>query len=77
MPLFGLGLSNTMIKSTRLQIPTLYRLKFNSHFPRRRTPQAKPVVPHQTLPHSNTGHSLIIPAIPVIPTVPVVSTSGP
>ena len=76
MPLFRLGLSNTMMKSTRLQIPTFSRVKLNSHYPRRRTPQAKPVVPRQTLPHSNIDHLLVIPAIPVIPTVPVVSTSG-
>ena len=79
MPLFGLGLSNTIIKSTRPQIPTFSRVKLNSHFPRR-TLQAKPVVPCETLPHSNTGHPLIIPAIPAIPaipTVPVPSTSGP
>ena len=66
-----------MMKATRLQIPTLSCLKLNSHFPRQRTPQAKPVVPHQTLPHSNTGHLLVIPVMPVVPTVPVASTSVP
>ena len=77
MLLFGLRLSNTMMKSTRLQIRTLSRVKLNSHFPRLWAPQAKAVVPRQTLPHSITGHPLGIPATPVTPTVPVVSTSGP
>ena len=66
MPLFGLGLSNTMIKSTRLQMPTFSRLKLILTSPGGGPHRRKPVVPRQTLPHFNTGHSLVIPAIPVI-----------
>ena len=36
--LFGLGLSNTTMKLTRLPMATLGRLKLNSHFPRRADP---------------------------------------
>ena len=68
--LFGLRLSNTMMRATHLHMPNLSRLKLNSHFrPGERTLQAKPVEPRQTLPHSNTGHSLVIPALPIIPTI--------
>ena len=77
MLLFGLRLSNTMMKSIRLQMRTLSRVKLNFHLPRRWAPQATPVVPRQTLLHSITGHPLGIPATLGIPTVPVVSTSGP
>ncbi len=57
-------LDNTMIRSTRLQDPTLSRLRLDSHFTRwtpRRTPKAKPMVPRWTLPHSDTSHPLVSP----------------
>ena len=39
----------------------LSRLNLNSQFPRQQTPHAKPMVLRQALPHSNTGHFLVIP----------------
>ena len=39
----------------------LSRPKLNSQFPRQQTPDAKPMVLRQALPHSNTGHFLVIP----------------
>ena len=42
--LFGLGPGNTMLKLTRLQIPTLSRPKLNSHFAILCTPHATPMV---------------------------------
>src|SRR5258706_9484257 len=54
-------LDNTMIRSTRLQDPTLSRLRLDSHFTRWtpwRTPKAKPMVPRWTLPHSDTSRPL-------------------
>src|SRR5258706_807504 len=80
-------ISNTMMRSTRLQIPTLSRLGLKPRFPRWR-------VPRRAFPHSHTGHPLVSPAtqplaghiqnssntlpeprVPVVPTGPVVSTS--
>lgn len=62
--LFGFGLSNTIVRSTRPQMSTLNRLKFNSHSPMappRRVPQAKLMVPPCILPHPNTSHPLVRP----------------
>ena len=59
LPLGTQGKQEMMV-STPLQMLTY-------HFPRRRTPQAKPVVPRHALPHSNSGHPLDIPVIPTIP----------
>ena len=67
--LFGLGLSSTMKKSTRLQMSILSRLRLNSLFRRQTFPRlprdsyrAKPMVPCRTLLHDDTSYSLISPS---------------
>ena len=67
--LFGLGLSNTIVKSTRLRMPILSLLKLDSLFLRRKflrlprgPPQAKPIVPRRMLLHADTSHPLVSPA---------------
>ena len=40
-------------------------------------PAGEAVVPRQTLSHPNTGHPLVILALPIIPTISVASTSVP
>ena len=58
-----------MMKSTRLQMPILSRLRPHFLFCRRafprlsRPPQAKPIVPRRTILHHATSYSLIDPSI--------------
>ena len=55
--------------------PRLPQAQFS--LPQVANPQANLVVPRQALPHSNTGHPLVIPVIPIVPTVLVASTFVP
>ena len=62
-----------MMRSTRLHMPTLSRLKLNSYFPRQRTPQAKPVCLVRSFHTLLPVIPLVIPAMQVTPTGPVAS----